>query len=225
MSFPAPAAHGQGQVKESGGQPLVYGAIPVNSLVARSSGASTHVLRGVTLGTNLTFAGDVLNAAGGGGLADGDYGDVTVSGVGTVMTIDNDVVTYAKMQNVSAASRLIGRGSAAGAGDPEEITLGANLSMAGTVLSAAGAAVAITAATITVAYGTRDALVAIVDAAVGAATKIMQVAGAYLQTDTNDPSDISVSIADVGVGTFNVRVSAIGRESIGGPFKLFYVLG
>jgi hypothetical protein len=33
---------------------------------------------------------------------------------------------------------LIGRGSAAGAGDPQEITLGANLSMAGTVLSASG---------------------------------------------------------------------------------------
>jgi hypothetical protein len=70
MAFPAPAAHGQNQIKESGGQPLVFGSIPVNSLVARSSGSNTHVLRGVTLGTNLSFSGDVLNATGGSGGGD-----------------------------------------------------------------------------------------------------------------------------------------------------------
>ena len=74
----------------------------------------------------------------GAGVADGDKGDVTVSSSGTTWTIDADAVTYAKMQNVSAASRLIGRGSASGAGDPEEITLGTNLTMTGTVLSASG---------------------------------------------------------------------------------------
>lgn len=55
-----------------------------------------------------------------GTLTDGDYGDITVSGTGTVMTIDNDVVTYAKMQNVSATDKLLGRLSA-GAGDVQEI--------------------------------------------------------------------------------------------------------
>lgn len=52
--------------------------------------------------------------------------------------IDNGAVTYAKMQDVTAISKLLGRGSAAGAGDPEEITLGTNLSMSGTTLNATG---------------------------------------------------------------------------------------
>jgi hypothetical protein len=61
------------------------------------------------------------SAGGGGGISDGDKGDITVSGSGATWTIDNDVVTYAKIQNVSATDKLLGR-STAGAGDIEEIT-------------------------------------------------------------------------------------------------------
>ena len=50
--------------------------------------------------------------------------------------IANGAVTYAKIQDVSAISTLLGRGSAAGAGDVQEITLGANLTMTGTTLAA-----------------------------------------------------------------------------------------
>jgi hypothetical protein len=54
------------------------------------------------------------------GVADGDKGDITVSGSGATWTVDSDVITYAKMQNVSATDKLLGR-STAGAGDVEEI--------------------------------------------------------------------------------------------------------
>jgi hypothetical protein len=69
-------------------------------------------------------------------------GDVTGTGSTSITTtIANDAVTYAKIQNVSAASRLLGRGSAGGAGDVEEITLGTGLTMTGTTLDASGGGV------------------------------------------------------------------------------------
>jgi hypothetical protein len=86
-------------------------------------------------------SGQVLSTNGsgvlswGGGISDGDKGDITVSGSGATWTIDSDVVTYAKIQNVSATSRLLGR-STAGAGDIEELTIGSGLSLAAGSLTA-----------------------------------------------------------------------------------------
>lgn len=68
-------------------------------------------------GTETVMSG----GGGGGGVSDGDKGDITVSGSGATWTIDNDAVTYAKIQNVSATDKILGR-STAGAGDIEEIT-------------------------------------------------------------------------------------------------------
>ena len=45
---------------------------------------------------------------------DGDYGDITVSGSGTVWTIDDDSVTYAKMQNAVADQVILGNIGGAG---------------------------------------------------------------------------------------------------------------
>lgn len=71
----------------------------------------------------------------GGGVTDGDKGDITVTGSGSTWTIDNDSVSYSKIQNVSTNNRILGRASS-GAGDIEEITLGTNLSFSGTTLNA-----------------------------------------------------------------------------------------
>jgi hypothetical protein len=62
-------------------------------------------------------------------------GDVTTTQGAVATTITADAVTYAKMQNISAASKLLGRGSAAGAGDPQELTVGSGLKIVGTTLS------------------------------------------------------------------------------------------
>jgi len=79
--------------------------------------------------------GSVAEITGGGGIDDGDKGDITVSNSGATFTIDNDVVTYAKIQNVSATNRLLGRDSS-GAGDIEEIAPSAVRTMLGLASSA-----------------------------------------------------------------------------------------
>jgi hypothetical protein len=50
-------------------------------------------------------------------------------------TIANDAVSFAKMQNATTESVLVGRGQGSGGGDLQEITLGSGLTMTGTTLS------------------------------------------------------------------------------------------
>jgi len=93
----------------------------------------------ISVGTGLSLAAGTLSSTVAGGITQ-LTGDVTAGpGSGSVAaTIANNAVTYAKMQDVSAASRLIGRGSAAGSGDPEELSVGTGLGISGTVLSNTG---------------------------------------------------------------------------------------
>ena len=116
------------------------------------------------LGRDTAAAGDTEELTVGGGIeftgtggiqTSALTGDVTKTAGGTATTIANDVVTYAKMQDVAAnsflaraaassgdmsavalaASQLAGRGAT---GDVAAIVLGSGLSMSGTTLSASG---------------------------------------------------------------------------------------
>jgi hypothetical protein len=103
--------------------------IATDRLLGRDT-AGTGDIEALTVGGGVEFTGS------GGIQRSALTGDVTASAGSNATTIANDAVTYAKMQNASAASRLLGRGSSGGAGNFEEISLGTGLSMSGTTLSA-----------------------------------------------------------------------------------------
>jgi hypothetical protein len=105
----------------------------------RVTALSTNAISGGGSGTVTTTgtpaSGNLTKFSGATSITNGDLtGDVTTSGT-LATTIPNNTVTYAKMQDVSAASVLVGRGAGSGAGDPQEITLGTGLSMSGTTLN------------------------------------------------------------------------------------------
>lgn len=129
LTYTSPSFNGTGNVTAAGtiANDAVTFAKMQNStaasiLLGRGAGAGAGDFQEITLGTNLSMSGTTLNASGGGGggVSDGDYGDITVSGTGTVWTIDNTVVTFAKVQNI-ATSRILGR-TTAGSGSVEELT-------------------------------------------------------------------------------------------------------
>lgn len=131
--YPQIASGTGGYLNKSGSTVAWSSTIPTTDL---NTGAARSVL-GVTAGA-ASYSGIVSSSADqvlrvNGANTALDFGTVATGG------ITNDAVTYAKIQNVSAASKLLGRGDS-GSGDTEEITLGSGLTMTGTTLSASGAA-------------------------------------------------------------------------------------
>lgn len=88
-----------------------------------------------------------------------------------------------------------------------------------------GGSATITAATVSVPYGSRDYLATVTDAGVSGASKIMLLPGFYASTDENEPAEADMTLEAAASGNFLVRLTAKGRESIGGVFKLQYLIG
>jgi hypothetical protein len=106
--------------------------VATDKLVGRDSS-------GIGFVEELTVGGGVEFTGSGGIQTSAFTGDVTKAAGGTTQTIATSAVTYAKIQDISAASRLLGRGAGAGAGVTQEISLGTGLSMSGTTLSSTAA--------------------------------------------------------------------------------------
>ncbi len=122
--------------------------INTQRLIGRST-AGTGNVEEIKIGAGLSLSGGILSATGGGGTGDGTVtsvsmvsSDFTISGtpITTAGTITANIglnkVTFAKFQQINT-QRLIGR-STAGAGNVEEISIGAGLTMSSGILSATG---------------------------------------------------------------------------------------
>lgn len=99
----------------------------LKGLAPASGGGTTNFLR-----ADGTWAAP----GGGGGVADGDKGDITVSGSGATWTIDNAVVTNAKLADMPTA-RFKGR-TTAGTGEPEDLTAAQATALLDTFVASGG---------------------------------------------------------------------------------------
>ncbi len=113
-----------------------------------STGSSVSALGDLSDVTDADGVGNILVNDGTDWHSVAPSNDIGIAANGS-MTIQNtsvetgmladDAVTYAKMQDVSATNRLLGRATA-GAGIAEEITIGSSLSLTGTTLDVAASA-------------------------------------------------------------------------------------
>lgn len=158
--------------------------------------------------------------------------------------VNNDQITYAKMQNVSATSRVLGRRSSGG-GDVEELSIGQGLEISGTVLQAKlstdggntlimgsdnglyvpPATAAITATSLTLPYAAKRHVVTVIDAAVTALSKIVATLGTAPDTAVNADDDIDLlSLTTIPTaGSFDVRMNFL--TPIGGTLPINYMVG
>src|SRR5436190_4943561 len=182
---------------------FLYCITDQNNLLVRSNGTSWENYSS-TISTGLTqLTGDVTAGPGTGSVA----ATIAANAVTSGKILDANV-TYAKIQDVSAASRLLGRGSASGSGDVEELTISTGLTLTGTTLTAAGSGGTVTAVTASAPLASSGGATPDISLTVPSdATKFLDGTGAF---DTVKDSDLSTS----NITTNNVTIAKHGFAPI-----------
>lgn len=157
--------------------------------------------------TGLWVARTPTGGGGGGTLPDGDYGDVTVSGSGTVITIDNDAVTAAKIAAGAVGSSEIASGAIGEAELATDAVTGAKIAT-----GAVGTDELANSSVTSIKIGDNQVVESKITS--GAVTETKIGTGAVTETKIGTDAVTSAKIAADAVGTSEIATDAVTAAEI-----------
>jgi hypothetical protein len=201
----------------------IGGSLVLKVAPAGSTGSSLNALATALtiLSTKkATFADDLTVS----GLLKTGSGPTTLTdSVGKILSAALNDVAFANFVPATAASKLVGRGSASGAGDFEEITLGSGLTMTGTTLSASGGGGGLTVGTTTITGGTTAQLLYDNGGVVGESTVLFNSSNGNLHfAHTKGIETDNGALLRIGGTGNNVSIGSMGFGIVSDDFTTTY---